>query len=116
VSEDFEERHWERLNACAAMEREFFVDPPTRRKEEANLALEKSIDVLATCDELAVSSAVDEEIELRTVFYLRLRNLWGLMISAGETRDEALSSATATTMKATLHTEFQRRKELFWQD
>jgi hypothetical protein len=64
------------------------------------------------CDDYDLLARTDEEVDLRMHVHTRLKGLWMLMLAAQDSRDEALSKATAEEMKTTAYQEFRRRNDL----
>ncbi len=109
----FEVDHLERLLECAALEEELFVsgtgkDLGTKPSGEKD---EETSDTATLLEDWNLDEKAEVEIELRAEFYTRLRTLWGLMLAAGESRDDALSQAASASLKTALHREFRRRNK-----
>ncbi len=61
------------------------------------------------CDDRDLIERTDAEVDLRMHVHARLGTLWMLMLAAQDSRDEALSRATAEEIQATAAQEFCRR-------
>ncbi len=108
----FEVDHLERLHSCAALEEELLVSGTGKdlgTKPSGGEEGKASDTAKTLLEDWNLDEKAEVEIELRAEFYARLRTLWGLMLAAGETRDDALSLATSAELKTALHREFRRR-------
>lgn len=102
----FEAVHRRRIENSVALTAELL---PTKEEEVAQIRAEYRDATL--CQDRDLIARTDQEVELRENVQARLGGLWMLMIAAQDSRDEALSRATAAEMTATLHQEFRRREQ-----
>jgi len=64
------------------------------------------------CGDHGLIERTDAEVDLRMHVHARLEGLWMLMLASQDSRDEALSRATAEEIQATEAQEFRRRPGL----
>jgi hypothetical protein len=103
----FEADHRKRLDESVALLSEM-LPRPDEEVEEIRAEYRDG----RLCDDHGLLARTDEEVDLRMKVHGRLASLWMLMSCAQDSRDAALSKATAEEMKATAHQEFRRRNKL----
>lgn len=103
----FEFVHRQRIDESAAYIAEM-LPLPHEEAEEIKAEYRDS----RLCDDPDLAARTDEEVDKRMHAHSRLGALWMLMLAAQDSRDEALSKATAEEIKTTTHDEFRRRNKL----
>ncbi len=103
----FEAEHRRRLDESVALLAEM-LPRPDEEVEEVRAEYRDG----RLCDDQGLLARTDEEVDLRMHVHARLGGLWMLMVAAQDSRDAALSKATAEEMKATAAQEFRRRNKL----
>ncbi len=107
MSEHFEAVHLRRMEDAVALAAELL---PSKEQEVGEIRAEYRDARL--CKDYELLARTDREVERRENVHARLGGLWMLMISAQDSRDEALSRATAEEMRETVRQEFRRREQL----
>ncbi len=107
LMEHFEADHRRRLDESVALVAEMLPRPD---EEVEEIRAEYRDGWL--CRDSALMARTDEEVDVRMHVHARLGSLWMLMLAAQDSRDAALSQATAEEMRATVHQEFRRRNQL----
>jgi hypothetical protein len=103
----FEAEHRRRLDESVALLAEMLP----RVDEEVEEVRAEYRDGLL-CGDRDLIERTDAEVDLRMKVHGRLASLWMLMSCAQDSRDAALSKATAEEMKDTAYQEFRRRNKL----
>ncbi len=101
---DFKSVHLRRMQEAVALTAELL---PSNEEELGEIRAEYRDGRL--CHDRALLERTDREAELRENVHARLASLWMLMNAAQDSRDDALSRATAAEIRETLHQEFSRR-------
>jgi hypothetical protein len=105
--EHFEAEHRKRLDESVVLLAEM-LPRPDEEVEEVRAEYRDGF----LCGDPGLIERTDAEVDLRMHVHARLGGLWMLMSCAQDSRDAALSKATAEEMKATAYQEFRRRNQL----
>ncbi len=100
----FEAEHRRRMEESVALTEEFL---PTKFEEVEEIKAAYRDGLL--CGDTGLIARTDKEVALREDVHTRLWHLWALMVAAQDSRDDALSRATAEEMRETINQEFRRR-------
>ncbi len=103
----FEAEHRRRIDEASALVWELLPSPA---EELSQVRAEYRDGWL--CGDSALIERTDQEVVQLEHVHARLGTLWMLMVAAQDSRDAALSKATAEEMRATVHQEFRRREKL----
>ena len=105
--DNFEADHRQRIEEASALVWELLPSPA---EELSQVRAEYRDGWL--CGDSALIERTDQEVVQLEHVHARLGGLWMLMLAAQDSRDAALSKATAEEMKATAYQEFRRRNQL----